>query len=383
MVNIQNKTRCSGCEACYNICPKNAIKMKPDSEGFLYPLINKEKCINCGLCDKVCPYKNRWEPKFDLKKLYIGFNTNSNERQRSSSGGIFVLLAKEVLKQGGVVYGAAYDDQFMTYHTKVEELEQLQILMGSKYVQSRIGDVFLEVKEYLNQNRKVMFVGTACQIAGLKGFLKKEYNSLLTVDFICLGIPSPKIWREYLDAFFEGEKVEDVNFKNKLKGWHKFSLYIKTNKRVFISAGKKNIFFSGYFKGLYSRPSCSSCEFKNKRNRISDITLSDSWGCEKFAQELDDDKGLSNIIIHSPAGMEFFEHITENISYKEMSFDKVIVENKNYYSSNPLGEKRKKFWEEYDTLKRKKIVFYKYCFNFYGIKSWLRSIKKIIKKYIG
>lgn len=378
MINIKNKLRCSGCSACMNICTHDAISMRSDEEGFCYPIVDKDNCVNCNKCIKVCPYNNEWEPSYDMKKCIVGYNLNPRERELSSSGGIFILLAMKTLQDGGVVFGAAYDKDFMVVHSKAETLEQLISLTGSKYLQSRIETSFRQVREYLQNKRNVLFAGTTCQIAGLKGYLGKDYDLLLCVDFICLGIPSPLVWKDYLTTYFPNEIISNVNFKSKSRGWHNFSLDITTNKQQFSNDGKNTLFFSGYFKGLYSRPCCSECIFKNNKNRISDITLSDSWGCDRFAPELDDNKGLSNVIIHSNKGDKAFLSIKNNICYKKIKFSDVIEGNKNYYSSFPMSDQREKFWGQYYRLE-KRILFQRYCSTNYNFKKIYRLIKVKLK----
>ena len=174
MINVKNRLKCSGCSACMNICPHDAISMKPDKEGFIYPVIDKNKCINCNKCIRVCPYNNEWEPPHDMQKCIVGYNLNPDEREAGSSGAIFSLLAMQTLEDGGVVFGAAYDKDFMVFHSKAETPEQLKSLIGSKYLQSRIETSYRQVQEYLQNNRKVLFVGTTCQIRRIKRILKKR-----------------------------------------------------------------------------------------------------------------------------------------------------------------------------------------------------------------
>ena len=206
MVIIEDKTKCCGCTACYNACPVKAIEMLEDNEGFLYPKVNVLKCINCNICENVCPYNSEINKQFDLKECYVAYNKDE-ARYTSSSGGMFVLLGKRIIDQGGVVFGAAYNKEFLVEHIYVENKKDLKKLVGSKYMQSKIRDVFPEVKKFLSMNRKVLFVGTTCQISGLKSYLKIDYENLICVDFICLGIPSPKIWKDYLNVYFKRSNI--------------------------------------------------------------------------------------------------------------------------------------------------------------------------------
>lgn len=211
MIEILDKISCCGCTACYSVCPKNAIDMICDEQGFLYPKVKKNDCVQCGLCNKVCPYENQNRPRIDLERTFVGINKNENIRSKSSSGGMFALFAEQILKKKGVVFGAAYDNDWMVFHKSIDKQEQLQELIGSKYMQSRMGDTFQKVKGFLLKNIEVLFVGTTCQINGLKNYLIKDYSNLTTVDFICLGVPSPLVWHDYLDTFFKNEEIEYIN----------------------------------------------------------------------------------------------------------------------------------------------------------------------------
>lgn len=358
MINIVDKKKCTGCMACYNSCPVNCIQMQEDNEGFWYPCVDKKNCINCGKCEKSCPFLENVIPASDFELCYAAYNKNDKERAISSSGGIFLALAKYVIDMGGIVYGAAYNCDMMVYHKKAENITELLDLVGSKYLQSRLDRVYGEIQKFLEDRRYVMFVGTACQIAGLRGFLKKEYDNLLTVDFICLGVPSPKVWKDYLETFFDKRNIKFVNFKDKTWGWHTFSLRID-DPEIKIRNGRETYYFAGYFKQLYSRPSCSECYFKGK-NRVSDITISDCWGYEYIASEMDDNRGLSSIECHSDKGIQIFDSIKNKLEWKESNIEDVKKYNSNYCESAPMGRQRSRFWKDYDLLSKEEL-FNKYC----------------------
>ena len=197
MIRIIDKSKCCGCNACVQRCPKQCISMREDEEGFLYPYVDIPSCVDCGICEKVCPVLNLEEPRKPLQ-VFAAKNKNEDQRLRSSSGGIFILLAEQTICEGGVVFGARFDKNWEVEHCYAETLEELEPLMRSKYVQSRIGNTYKEAERFLKGGRKVLFVGTSCQIAGLHRFLKRDYDNLLTVDFICHGVPSPGVWRKYL-----------------------------------------------------------------------------------------------------------------------------------------------------------------------------------------
>lgn len=359
MIEIKDKRRCSGCAACYNVCPVHAITMQADREGFLYPCIDQSVCIQCGRCDRICPYISMPESRKDLQACFAAYNADEKERSISSSGGIFIALARAVIRNGGVVYGAAYDEDHLVYHAKAEDDRGVKRLVGSKYLQSRIGEIYQDVSAQLKKQRQVLFVGSSCQIGGLRSFLGMDPKGLICVDFICLGVPSPKIWRDYLDVFFDRNKIKAINFKDKSNGWHSFSFRLEGEDGTFKEIGTKNPFFIGYFKQLYSRPSCSECIFK-QGDRVSDITISDCWGYDHIAPELDDDKGLSSIVCHTEKGYRLFQAVQERLVWKEADMQDILRYNSNYQSSAPMGRDRKRFWNDYDRLSKEEL-FERYC----------------------
>ena len=257
MINIEDKKQCCGCSACVQRCPKQCIVMKEDEEGFLYPVADKDVCIDCNLCEQVCPVLRQREEREPLD-VYAAFNKNEEVRMQSSSGGVFTALAESIIKEGGVVFGARFNEDWEVVHDYVETVEGLSAFRGSKYVQSRIGCTFSQAEQFLKQGRKVLFSGTPCQIAGLKLFLRKEYENLLSVDFICHGVPSPGVWRQYLNEFIAlmGNKknsvfspskpmvlnsirdISRIEFRNKRLGWKKFSFALTLS--VPIGHGAKN-----------------------------------------------------------------------------------------------------------------------------------------------
>lgn len=385
---ISDKVRCSGCTACYSACPSKCICMKADSEGFLYPEIDESMCINCGKCLNVCPYEKAGftfkDDKEELGRCYAAYYNDEAIRYRSSSGGMFRAFADKVIEKGGVVFGAVFDKDFTVKHTYAETLEDLVPMMGSKYLQSRVQGVFPLVRQFLDNKRLVLFTGCGCQIAGLKAFLGKDYPNLLTIDLICHGVDSPKIWREYLKALFPGEEVISVSFRDKSTGQDNSSIYIKGKKSEFKIRGKKAIYFKSWWFGLFARPSCSACPFKND-NRTSDITISDCWGYKKIAPELYDDKGLSSVVIHSKKGKEFFDFVTPNLIYKESSLDDVKQFNADYIrTASPFNwKKRERFWKDYNKGRMSFIhLMEKYLKESYFQKG-LRMIKRIIRKCLS
>ena len=343
---MRNKKECCGCTACFHICPINCIVMKEDEEGFLYPNIDKAKCIHCNKCKEVCPNRNI-ENRNTRTQTFVGYYKDDEVRKQSSSGGIFSAIAEWILQQKGVVFGAAFDENFEVHHIAVETKEELIKLRGSKYVQSRLENTFLEAKEYLEKKRKVLFTGTACQIAGLKNYLSAEYENLYTVDVLCHGAPSPKIWRMYLDDKKEQYQasINKVEFRNKDDGWKNFSINIAfSNMERFYTHHNKEKFMRMFLDNLDLRPSCYSCVFK-EIPRISDVTIGDSWGVENYMPDMDDDKGTSVILVHSSNGEKIFREIRKKLIVSEVGLDVAVSPTADSRKSVTMHPNRNKYLE--------------------------------------
>lgn len=382
MIEIKSKEDCCGCYACYNICPKQCITMKMDKEGFWYPNIDKNECINCNLCEKVCPIINPVK-RVDSKKIaYASMNKDEQVRMKSSSGGIFSILAEYIIKNNGVVYGAGFDEDFNIKHKRILYSTDLDLLRGSKYVQSSIGDIYKQVKNDLESNRQVLFTGTPCQVEGLRSYLRKEYVNLITMDFICHGVPSPLVWEKYLKKMKKSkqENIKNIYFRNKDIGWKLFSLKIIFDKRIYSNDLKNDLFMKGFLQDVYLRPSCYNCKFK-KINRISDITVADFWGIENILPKMDDDKGTSLVVIHSEKGKQLFDKLSETMIINEVDLNEAIKYNLSMIRSVKYNEKRNSFFAELNSGKEltdliriyTKISFEKRVKN---------KIKSIIKRLI-
>ncbi len=352
MIEIKEKSQCCGCTACSSICPKKAVVMKQDEEGFMYPIIDKRKCVNCGLCDKVCPVKNVNKEMFE-QKAYIVNNKNDEIRKDSTSGGAFTPIAEYVLNQGGVVYGAAFDKNYNVVHTYVDNKESLTILRGSKYVQSFLGDTFKQVKDLLNDNRIVCFSGTPCQIEGLKKFLQKDYKNLITVDVMCHAVPSPLVWKKYLNyeaSKLKGKKIKKVLFRDKSKYGYKYStMTIKTDKDEYSRGVESDPYLRAFFGDLSDRPSCYDCKFK-KQCHVSDFTIWDCFIVDNFDKNLDDDKGTSRILINTENGRNTFEKIKGSFNYTEVQTDSLVKNVKEMLQSVEMNEKRTKFFKDLNEM---------------------------------
>lgn len=331
MINITDKRKCTGCTACMSICGKRCISMKEDEEGFLYPAVDIDNCVDCGLCEKICPVLNPFEEKKDEPQCFAGRSNQKEIVEKSSSGGLFSVIARSVLNEGGVVVGAAFREDWSVHHIIIDSLDKLELLQGSKYVQSNLEDVFVQVKKHIKEGRKVFFVGTPCQVAGINHFIGKDEN-LLTADLICHSSPSPKVWKEYLETITKKygglERISRLTFRDKSLGWRKYSLLVavrNNNSEVVLTHGgtNTNLYMRGFSQGLYNRPSCSQCPARNFKSG-SDITLGDCWAVEKYYPQFkDDEKGLSVILVNSEKGLHTFENVKKEINYFEMLYEEV------------------------------------------------------------
>lgn len=317
--------KCSGCHACYSICPKKAITMQPDAEGFLYPQIDETFCVDCGLCRSVCPVNTQPQPAAADKKAYAARNKDNTVRVSSSSGGVFALLAQQILSQNGVVYGAAFNETFRLIHQRTET--DFAPMQTSKYVQSCIGDAFLQVEQDLKAEKPVLFTGTPCQVAGLHNYLKQkrtDTEKLYLVDLICHGVPSPLVWEKYLQSISNGKAVTSVNFRDKSHSWSGFSLAVSfSNGTQYKALANEDAYFKGFFANMTLRPSCHACAQKTT-DRVSDLTLADCWGIDHFLPEMNDHKGTSAVIPHTEKGFAFLQSFGQSVEIREVPFEKVL-----------------------------------------------------------
>jgi serine acetyltransferase/coenzyme F420-reducing hydrogenase beta subunit len=358
-IQIDDKKRCSGCSACVAVCPKHCIAMQQDEEGFLYPQVDMAICIQCSKCVKICPYTHSEftskPAEEELALCYAAYNRNEEIRYNSASGGMFRAFADKIIAEGGVVFGAAFDENFAVEHTYTETFNGLTAFMGSKYLQSRMGNVLVSVKQFLKEGRKVLFTGCGCQIAGLKRYLKNNDENLICVDIFCHGVGSPKIWNEYLNHYFADYNIKIINCRDKIVGWSHSSYTIKGVEKQYSEVVHENIYHINYVKNMYVRPSCEICPFKND-NRVSDITIGDCWGFQKIAPEMYDDKGLSSVIVHSAKGKALFDTIAPQLVFKETSLDDVKQYNPDYIKSKPFDHcRRAEFWKDYNQMPFKKL----------------------------
>lgn len=350
MKEVLEKKQCTGCMACKNICPKKAIRMETEKDGFEYPKIDKQNCINCGLCKSVCPILNKLKENNNEIEVYCCKNKNDEIRMKSSSGGIFTLIAEWILSQEGVVFGVKFNENMEAVHDYIETKKDLELFRGSKYLQSQINNNYQKVKMFLLENKKVLFTGTPCQIEGLLSYLGKEYDNLYTQDIICHGVPSPKVWKKYLEYVQTkmGDSIEKVNFRKKdLIGWKDYQVHYKYSKSNKYIHHNEDIYMKMFLNNLILRKSCYNCNFK-KVKRNSDITVADFWGIDKINPKFYDKKGISAILVNTPKGKEIFNNIKLNMEFSKQDINDIIKYNSCISKSANYNSAREEFFYDLD-----------------------------------
>lgn len=371
---LKDKNKCSGCSACLNICPKDAIKMEMDNEGFLYPMIDESSCINCHQCEQVCPSNNKFS--CDKEDIYAAQSKSNEVLMESSSGGIFYELAKYVLSKGGKICGARFDSNNHVYHTLVDNEKDLYLVMKSKYMQSKIGNIFKLIKKELDMGTFILFSGTTCQVNGLNLYLKKKYENLISVDIICHGVPSEKIFDYYLESIEKNDKTHNItnlNFRDKQFGWQNYGMSYELNGKKTLIPHSDDLYFSYFLSDIGLRPSCYVCSSKGK-NRYASLTLADFWGAQKYNLPFNNiEKGVSLVIIHDEIGKEIFDKL--NITFKKMD-NNVLDYNQAYNKSAKINKNREIYMSNVNSSNFIKLTN-KYCKS-----SFLKKIKNKIKNII-
>lgn len=376
MICIKDESLCTGCTVCENICPKKAIKMVENKEGFQYPVIDESKCIKCGLCQKKCPVTNEKNHN-SINECYAAYNKNKYELNTSTSGGIFSLLAEQILKDGGIVIGAAFDENQKLNHIAIDTIEDLEKLKGSKYLQSNLNDIFKSVQQNIKK-RKVLFVGTPCQIAGLKSYVK-EHDNLLCVDLVCHGVPSPKLFNKYKRELERehNDKLINYIFRDKKTGWTTYSTFAKFKKTEKRELAKDNSYMKLFLSDIALRKSCYNCPYK-LGNKYSDITLGDFWGISKKIPKMYNKNGVSAIILNTEKGKMAFNKISSQIISCECKLSDITDGNPALVNSAKINKNREDFFIEMNNYSiselTKKYIPKRNIF--------IRIIKKI-KKMIG
>lgn len=350
MIEIKDRTKCCGCTACQAVCPCSAISFREDVLGFPYPVVDTEKCIDCGLCEDVCDFTASLKSDpLKIGKLSVAAvrNTDEDVLKTSQSGGVFSALAVSVINQGGSVYGAAMNSDHSVSHKRAVSVEECKAFRGSKYVQSDMGDVFRQVKDDLSDGMKVLFSGTPCQVAGLVSCLPSGLQkNLFTVDFICHGVPSPAVWRDYVSYMGRKGELKKVCFRDKeAAGW-------KEHKESFEYADGKKILRETYrvlfYKNIMLRHSCGVCPYDGSR-RKSDVTIADFWGIEEILPELDSTAGVSMVISRSERGQGLLDSASASLAARniEVSEDFLFRKNPNLLRPASVYHERQAFEDSY------------------------------------
>lgn len=374
---------CVGCGACANACPKNCLNMVADKSGFLRPEIQNDICVNCGACENSCPIINENKKEKNDVQAYAVYSKSDNIRISSSSGGLFYTVAKYIIENGGVVYGAAFDEKLYLSHKGVDSVEELCVLQGSKYIQSDTKLCFREIKELLTSNRTVLFCGTPCQVEGLLSYLKKPYKNLYTLDLICHGVPSPKAWQEYIkhqEREFSS-KVYSASFRDKSNGWVSYSYRIKfLNNNEYLKVNFKDIYSKAFIQNISLRKSCYDCNFKTV-NRNSDITIGDLWGIKNILPYISDDKGVSVAFVQSEKGKYLLEEVKDYLWLQKISPDLAITNNNAMVKSVCAHNFREYFFENLGKQNFKRLV--EDCLNpsyYVRLKRKLLKLKVLFKR---
>ena len=385
MLLFNEKKDCCGCGACFSVCPRNAISMEEDACGYVYPRIDDTLCVECGKCRQVCAFQNHTETNTP-KEVYAAAAKSSDVIQNAASGGIFTVLADAVIDKGGVVFGAAFGEDWSVQHTAAESKEQLQKLRGSKYTHSSTGDTFRQVQKLLKEGRYVLYSGTPCQIAGLYGFLGKAYENLLTVDLICHGVPSNRMFQDFVKALEQKEngRVVSFSFRDKSMGWGKNGSAViesggKTyRKKLWESASAYPYYFA---KSLLSRENCYTCKYACA-NRPGDISLGDYWGIEKSHPEylgkngFDDTKGISAVIANTDQGKAALQLLQETACMKESAFEAAASGNERLRHGSECSPRRAELLALYE--KDGWSALEKYHSDSVGLKKHMSFVKSLI-----
>lgn len=388
MIKITDKHDCCGCSACESICPKHCISMSEDEEGFLYPKVNLDACIDCKLCEKVCPIHHVLKGQ-EIVSTYTVCSKDKENLEESASGGSFIPLAEYVIDKGGVVFGAAFDNNMRLKHQYAESKDGIRKFRGSKYVQSDVDDAFSKVKSFLKAGRTVLFSGTPCQVQGLYNFLRKtNIENLITLDFVCHGVPSPKVFRKYVEYTENkyGAQVKDYKFRTKKCGYNGYIFnysynYLSNGEIIWADCEDKYAQFmtKSFFAEISSRPSCSKCAFKSK-NHISDFTVFDCWHWKQLSKHIDGAMGATTMVVNTPKGKVIFDEIKDKFVYETSDIETAIkLDGISMLHSIPANRRRNDFFSSLNTMTIPQL--YESYLEPKGLAKVKERIKSILDRY--
>lgn len=379
MIHITNKVDCCGCNACGDICSKNAITFKTDNEGFWYPHVDKNLCVDCGLCDKVCPIQNKANhvKRYTEPTVFAAYTKDEAIRLDSTSGGIHSMLAVKMYEKNAFVGGAVFNPDHTVSQIVDDNPERLPDIRSSKYLQSNAEGVYKNIRSLLIKGKNVFFCGCPCQIHALYNYLGKNYDNLVTCDFICRGVNSPKVFLKYMEMLEKqfDSRAKEIKFKNKKWGWHNFSLRVNfENGKEYCKDRYHDLFFIGYLQaGNFTRPSCYECHFKGFPQK-ADITLADFWGIEKVDSSMDQDKGTSLVMVNSDKGKELFDSIKDKIEWRQFTMADARAGNPAMDGSLSAAKpNREAFFNDLD-----KLPFEKVAAKYFPLPTMRKAIKKLI-----
>ncbi len=387
-MKINELRNCTGCHACYSACPQESITMYRDNEGFLYPVVNKISCTKCKLCEKVCPIITQLQRiATSDSAAFAAINKNDKIRSESSSGGIFTAIAEKMTTMSGIVFGAKFTPDFSVIHSHTSNTDDIADFRGSKYVQSTIGNSYKECKDLLDSGKTVLFSGTPCQIGGLKAFLRKDYRNLITIDFICHGVPSPLLWEKYISfKSADNQRITKITFRDKSSGWENYSFTVNyADGNIYKQIFRSNEYMRLFLKDVSLRPSCYNCNFKGI-SRHSDITLGDFWGIRQELPSFNDNRGTSFIIVHTDKGKEIIAKLG-NCMIQEISTEQGAKHNPSLTKSANCPASRSAFFADLraENFNIKKLAA-KYAADSFSVRlkkalnCALRKLSKILRK---
>lgn len=349
-MQVTENKLCTGCRMCEKICPVQAIHMVENEEGFIYPEIDNNKCIKCNLCKRKCP-QNEDEMKKNKDQIIMAVkNKESIEAKKSTSAGVSHVIAKEAIKKGYVVFGCVMDKELNVYQKQIDKIEDLDLIRGSKYVFSDTKDTFLQAKQLLEEDKKVLYIGTPCQISGLKACLGKNYDNCITIDIVCHGVPSLKLFKTYIKNLEKkfNSRIIKYEFRNKDKvEWGRFCSKVCTNEKDYYINADFDPYYYNFLKGTTYRESCYNCKYANFE-RQADITLADFWGIEKVDKTFFDKNGVSLVIVNSIKGKKCLKEIEEYVEIKNYSKEDASKKNGNLLKPTERPSIRDFIYEEID-----------------------------------